>query len=142
MQVNLLVAIEKQAELACSSFNPQNCANLLWGFAKLGQPTGTLLPAIAKRLKTKDLYLQCKPVEVRPRRGGGRLGIGGNGRWRCIELASVHRHVGTRRIVHTVPDVFCGDRTNPWPHRSCAKRFFVSRRFISARRITPVTVSN
>jgi hypothetical protein len=69
MQVNLLVSIEKQAEVACTSFNPQNCANLLWGFAKLGQPTATLLPAIAKRLNTKDLLLQCKPVEVRP---GGR----------------------------------------------------------------------
>jgi hypothetical protein len=73
IQVNLLVTIEKQAERACDNFNPQNCANLLWGFAKLQQPTATLVPAVAKRLNAKGLLLQCKPVEVR---AGGVAGPG------------------------------------------------------------------
>jgi len=62
--VNLLVAIEDQAKVACAEFNPQNCANLLWGFAKLRQPTATLLPAVMKRLQNEKIFLQCKPVEV------------------------------------------------------------------------------
>jgi len=63
--VRLLEAIEKQASTSCSGFNPQNCANLLWGFAKLRQPTATLLPAVAKCLKSDNMLGECKPVEVR-----------------------------------------------------------------------------
>ena len=78
IQVNLLVAIEDQAKVACAEFNPQNCANLLWGFAKLRQPTATLLPAVMKRLQNEKIFLQCKPVEVSrrlPSRCSGAFGL-------------------------------------------------------------------
>ncbi|EOD39201.1 hypothetical protein EMIHUDRAFT_223685 [Emiliania huxleyi CCMP1516] len=43
--------------------SPQNCANLLWGFAKLRQPSAELLPVVAARLES-GLLDECKPVEV------------------------------------------------------------------------------
>jgi len=61
--VRLLERIEERAEENIAGFNTQNCANLLWGMAKLGHNT-TLLPAVTKHLCSSGLVDECKPVEV------------------------------------------------------------------------------
>eukprot|EP00316_Scyphosphaera_apsteinii_P023907 CAMPEP_0119322792 /NCGR_PEP_ID=MMETSP1333-20130426/59204_1 /TAXON_ID=418940 /ORGANISM="Scyphosphaera apsteinii, Strain RCC1455" /LENGTH=340 /DNA_ID=CAMNT_0007330115 /DNA_START=107 /DNA_END=1129 /DNA_ORIENTATION=- len=62
--VKLLERIEEQALNSVGLLNTQNCANLLWGFAKLKQPTTKLVPAVSDYLMSSGLIQQCKPVEV------------------------------------------------------------------------------
>jgi len=61
--VRLLELIELRAREGLAGFNTQNCANLLWGFAKLQQNT-SLLPAVSEHLCGSGLVAKCKPVEV------------------------------------------------------------------------------
>jgi len=45
-------------------FNSQNCANLLWGFARLGYKSDSLVPAVGTALTERGLIEAIKPVEV------------------------------------------------------------------------------
>merc|ERR1719247_2544832 len=60
----LLVKIEAQAKEHVAEMNPQNCANLLWGFAKLDYQPTELLPKILTRLVEPGMLANAKPVEV------------------------------------------------------------------------------
>jgi Ca2+-binding EF-hand superfamily protein len=60
----ILVRIEAQAVSLVSKMNQQNCANLLWGFAKLDYQPTELLPKILKRLVEPGMLVNAKPVEV------------------------------------------------------------------------------
>jgi Ca2+-binding EF-hand superfamily protein len=60
----ILAKIETQAVPIVDSMNPQNCANLLWGYAKLGYQPSTLLPKLAPALLEPNMLSVAKPVEV------------------------------------------------------------------------------
>ena len=62
--VKLLEKLEALAAPRIGEMSPQNCANLLWGFAKLRQPADTLVPALAASLKSSGLIASFKPVEA------------------------------------------------------------------------------
>lgn len=62
--VVLLERIQTQASTLANSFSSQNCANILWGFAKLRQPAPELLSAVSTRLVEGGLIERAKPVEV------------------------------------------------------------------------------
>jgi len=66
LEIKPMVLIERLEQIAhqsISGFNTQNCANLLWGFAKLRAPT-TLLGPVSKHLISSGLIEECKPVEI------------------------------------------------------------------------------
>jgi hypothetical protein len=46
------------------SFNGQNCANLLWGFAKLNYKPEKLLPQITAKMAESRFLERMKPVEI------------------------------------------------------------------------------
>lgn len=60
----ILARIETQAIPLVSSMNQQNCANLLWGFAKLDYQPTELMPKLAARLLEPGMVANAKPVEV------------------------------------------------------------------------------
>ncbi|KAL1519511.1 hypothetical protein AB1Y20_023027 [Prymnesium parvum] len=61
----LLDQIELQAIPQLGLFSMQNCANLIWGYAKLNHKgSGKLLPAISDAVQRPGLLSQSKPVEV------------------------------------------------------------------------------
>lgn len=60
----LLVRIEEQAITRFDGMNPQNFANLLWGFAKLNYQPKTLMPHISDALLAPGKIETAKAVEV------------------------------------------------------------------------------
>jgi len=62
--VKLLEQIEQQAITQIDGFNMQNCANLLWGFAKLNYKAEAALKAVSARVGAPGMLSECKPVEV------------------------------------------------------------------------------
>ena len=63
--VVLLEQIEQNTIRQLRDFNQQNCANILWGFAKLNYQPRALLPVMTARLLEDGEFLAAmKPVEV------------------------------------------------------------------------------
>jgi len=62
--VRLLEQIEEQSIPMLGEMNAQNCANLAWGFSKLGYQPTQLLPALTSYLSTSDVLANAKSVEV------------------------------------------------------------------------------
>jgi len=62
--VRLLERIEELTLHNLPSFNTQNCANVLWGFAKLNYVPSALLPAISTQLAEVSFLAEMKPVEI------------------------------------------------------------------------------
>ena len=78
--------------------SPQNCANLLWGFAKLRQPSAELLPVVAARLES-GLLDECKPVEVSDLAYAA--AVIWPARIRSHAYAHTHTHTLTLTLTHT-----------------------------------------
>ena len=64
--MRLLEQIETEALSLLPVFNCQNCANLLWGFAKLRYTPTQLLQPMGAKLTDPSFQKQLKPVEVCP----------------------------------------------------------------------------
>ena len=62
--MRLLERIEELTLHNLPSFNTQNCANVLWGFAKLNYVPSALLPAISTQLAEVSFLAEMKPVEI------------------------------------------------------------------------------
>ena len=63
-QVRLLEQMEQLTLKQLQSFNTQNCANLLWGFATLNYTPSALLPKMSEKLADPLFLAKIKPVEV------------------------------------------------------------------------------
>lgn len=64
VQVRLLEMMEASTVKQLGAFNRQNCANVLWGFAKLNHRPTALMPCMCDRLIEPEFLDGLKPVEV------------------------------------------------------------------------------
>ena len=62
--VRLLERIEALTVKLLHTFNPQNCANIMWGFAKLNYPPVALLGPMTAKMSDPGFLKRFKPVEV------------------------------------------------------------------------------
>jgi len=62
--VRLLEQIEELTVKMLGGFNPQNCANILWGFAKLNYKPNALMAPMTAKMSEDSFLSKMKPVEV------------------------------------------------------------------------------
>lgn len=116
--VRLLEDIDRQACAVSRELSPQNCANLLWGFAKLRQPSAELLPVVAARLES-GLLDECKPVEVSDLAyAAAVMGTAGEGSCEPQQAKELLAALATRALPHTCLPRFSSRQlvTLVWAH--------------------------